>query len=594
MHLCLQLHEILDVILEYIPDNSSLAPLARVCKAFKDPVLDVLYAEMDFDTLLMTVDPKLCGWEFRMVHLDIGTGADSGARHQGAIDVWRTLEFKRRLSSRDWDILLPYAARVKKLSYPCSSRKAGRVRSNIGRALSPCPVPCLFPKLKKLQILLHDDMVSSLPLFSGHSLQELIVDDELENISSGSAIQRMTLDCPFVNSFAYSQIYRRAKRSCASAIFPDVFSQWSCLKSLDCKELDKQTLEVLPHLSNLRTLHLCLNPNDPWLLDGTQSYLRCLDELHIRADSYKTCASAIALLFSQRQLSCSSYSPASYVTTAPLDNDPPDLSHPRVRSLYITITPTFGMLTQHKSQGAPPSHLSLTPLSDALAEFIAPDALTHLRIENKSAYTSYSALFDEPTGLERLSRTFGRIERMDLVLSPKAALDMGAERVIAVLGAWPCLKRAHLRLRDALGLKDMGHVLGVCPRMEWMDVNVVVRARDVGGAGGNGLLIGAPNLDSQLTHVWMDWEADGLERPSQSVPTDLVSPTACLLKGTMPCLQCVGHRYVERGRVRYQSLEDFENNLQKAGHMTSSASYIPCQSLSPWCAVLEEVSRLRL
>ncbi|KAH7906962.1 hypothetical protein BJ138DRAFT_1161333 [Hygrophoropsis aurantiaca] len=111
MHRCLKLQEILRIIFEYsLPvkkagngrevskDTPSLARLARTCRTFQDPALDVLYAG------LKSIEPLfLCIPDFIVT------------RESKIFDYTFEHEPSRQMTTEDWETFLRYSSRVRAL-----------------------------------------------------------------------------------------------------------------------------------------------------------------------------------------------------------------------------------------------------------------------------------------------------------------------------------------------------------------------------------------------------------------------------------------------------------------------------------------------
>jgi len=75
MHLCLQITEILTLILDsyddYRPDKNTLLQLALVCKAFHEPALDALWKFQKSFLILVKTFPRDLWEETAVLHIPV-------------------------------------------------------------------------------------------------------------------------------------------------------------------------------------------------------------------------------------------------------------------------------------------------------------------------------------------------------------------------------------------------------------------------------------------------------------------------------------------------------------------------------------------
>ncbi|KAJ7199164.1 hypothetical protein GGX14DRAFT_373237 [Mycena pura] len=127
MHRCLQIHEMIDVIVSHL-SRSALAVMARTCNMFHDPALDLLWREQHgLDNVLRCMPSGLFVVE------------DDALERQ----------LQRPIMSTDWDRALRYTHRVKEFHSPWFDHAPV---SDILPVLSMClPDHSLFPNLRRLQ-----------------------------------------------------------------------------------------------------------------------------------------------------------------------------------------------------------------------------------------------------------------------------------------------------------------------------------------------------------------------------------------------------------------------------------------------------------
>ncbi|KAG2063726.1 hypothetical protein BDR04DRAFT_1085111 [Suillus decipiens] len=229
MHLWIP--EILQLIFEYVYDPSrtkedsegrvTVANLARTCQAFKDPALDVLWAQLhSLDALV------LCSGGRRV-------NDDSQA-------VW-----ERPLYDADWCILASYAKRVHTLTISLQSDTWDISTMHI---LNCFPLPGgLLPALTELNWLSNrEDFFPFLHCFCGPTLKTLELSPTTWSVCKCVAIASLAPSCPLLEDF----LCFGADDSSMQAISEAVLG-WKKLEVLEVGPVNEQ---ALMHVASLHTL----------------------------------------------------------------------------------------------------------------------------------------------------------------------------------------------------------------------------------------------------------------------------------------------------------------------------------------------------
>ncbi|EIW78125.1 hypothetical protein CONPUDRAFT_167200 [Coniophora puteana RWD-64-598 SS2] len=189
MHKCLSINEIFCVVCEHLSssgpsaESGALVALAATCRDFKEPALDVLWAELDHLGPLIMALPE-DWWEMEW-DLD-----DEG-------DEERLLIIRRPLGRKQWDRIRYYSARVQSLEHNdrVQHKFFERISSSAFTSLSFPPHPSsLFPNLVRLQWKdTREEVYSFLRVMLGPSLRELHMDLPLIDNPSSSKVARSFL-----------------------------------------------------------------------------------------------------------------------------------------------------------------------------------------------------------------------------------------------------------------------------------------------------------------------------------------------------------------------------------------------------------------
>ncbi|KAI6003134.1 hypothetical protein EDD15DRAFT_1468670 [Pisolithus albus] len=144
MHACLRIAEILDLIIGFMVDDThepdkfcgirhqDLARLARTCKAFKDPALDVLWrTQSSLSPLIRCLPSRL----------------RTTKRYWGR----RVVSLRKEPSHEDWFSLQRYSHRIRAFDH-CSRSPRPVCKSTLDTVFSPNLSQKLFPSLRTLDL----------------------------------------------------------------------------------------------------------------------------------------------------------------------------------------------------------------------------------------------------------------------------------------------------------------------------------------------------------------------------------------------------------------------------------------------------------
>ncbi|KAF8126061.1 hypothetical protein EV363DRAFT_1349672 [Boletus edulis] len=242
MHPALYVEEILLEIFGYSYDReestmrinkTDLPALARTCKAFRDPALDILWAELYSLAPLIRCLP--------------------GALSQIVDDYTTLYSLNRPLEQADWDIILNFTRRVrichlyrsfavtskcvKELSKPPTSTVS--IFPNLCNAWISSPTEDTFPFLRHVT----GPRLVVIKLQYHHGLVYVLNEPEVKD-----AIEVFRERCPNTTTFDYDS------RELDNGVISSLICQWSKLRSVNCP-LVVPTIASLTHLSNMPHLH---------------------------------------------------------------------------------------------------------------------------------------------------------------------------------------------------------------------------------------------------------------------------------------------------------------------------------------------------
>ncbi|KAJ7731242.1 hypothetical protein B0H16DRAFT_1469234 [Mycena metata] len=284
MHRCLSIPEILRMIFEELlrcnaPDLKALARLAQTCRGFSDLALDILWKDLNSAIpLLKSFPPHI--WEI------------SGTTHQ------KTFRFRLPIKAADWDRVLGYAARIRKISLGY-----GIPQLEVLELLSlSLPAEHFLPNLQGLRWLPNDPRVFPyIRLFTSPNLTviELSIDSSLASSSLLSLL---------ASRFSYiTDLTLRWSGGDGPTLdtLGSLVSALTHLERLCVPHLDPSAYQHLPSVATLR--HLSLNnfssfPDDSGSWSHTDPTFSGLSHLRLRSDTITPTATALLSTFSNTPL----------------------------------------------------------------------------------------------------------------------------------------------------------------------------------------------------------------------------------------------------------------------------------------------------
>ncbi|KAJ7060481.1 hypothetical protein C8F01DRAFT_1058566 [Mycena amicta] len=250
MHNCLCITEVLENIFGHLGTNyvggpplSSLAAVARTCKTFTDPALDVLWAEQSNLENLLKCLPSSC-WK----EIEFGRPSEPPLT---------TIKILRRLEADDWVHVSKYCHRVRSLFFYSWGDRAPHAElfAEIERSLPTG----LFPNLRKLEwwpteiSLSAEVFIRCLRLLVGPQLASLRL--QLGTFKSASEIALLLTIDMALPALRYLDISVGNDAAGRSAWYP-TFSAMALKLSTPLEELELPTIDMaaLRHLSVLPRL----------------------------------------------------------------------------------------------------------------------------------------------------------------------------------------------------------------------------------------------------------------------------------------------------------------------------------------------------
>ncbi|EIW78552.1 hypothetical protein CONPUDRAFT_167542 [Coniophora puteana RWD-64-598 SS2] len=262
MHRVLLINEMILSIARHVPSDKDLSTLARVCRSFSEPSLDVLWS------ILESIAPLL-----RCLPSDlVGATVEKGSA---------IYTLKRAFVVADWNTLLKYARRVVtiKAVAPIWWADVEGERVQIGQKIEPemlnvlswAPVSRPFPKLRELTWA--DPLVQkALPFLRSLLGPSLIrLDVRTDDISlDAHLLSRVTLVkelCPSLRHFRWYSPGNGWHHPQVLRTFSNTICSWDGPKSVNCPALDDAALQHLSGSPTLQSLQTHLGDHNP---HGTQ------------------------------------------------------------------------------------------------------------------------------------------------------------------------------------------------------------------------------------------------------------------------------------------------------------------------------------
>ncbi|KIJ61285.1 hypothetical protein HYDPIDRAFT_137858 [Hydnomerulius pinastri MD-312] len=241
MHDVLCITELLDVICQFAT-RSTLAKLARTCRAFEEPALDALWKDLETLAPLSNCLPPALWGELDGVTI-----------------------LRRPLSSDHWRLLRKYSSRI------CTVQKNiffGRYfRQLLAVASHSTPPAPLFPKLKA--VLLNRITDETIPLFRwmiGPSITKLELSLSIIKATPAtlSFMSSLGMLCPNMRSVLLEVDHlEKSQAEVMAASMSQAICQWYHLQNASFSSLDAFAYEHLSQLKSLTTLKLFLSRDAP-------------------------------------------------------------------------------------------------------------------------------------------------------------------------------------------------------------------------------------------------------------------------------------------------------------------------------------------
>ncbi|KAJ7159371.1 hypothetical protein C8R43DRAFT_882023 [Mycena crocata] len=225
MHPSFMLPEILGEIclnLHWSWDRSALAALARTCRAFHDPALDVLWQEQTLDTLLRCLPADLLVEE-------------------------NAMRLLRPILVEDWDRVSLHAHHIRNLH--CADLTSVDILPMIAQSLPAG----LFPKLAGLSCGAFHFSFMMCQLLSP-TLRKLEMDFWIEIARPAALFTTLAHRCPWLTEFTVEGGWDNWREISVFVL------GLHCLESVDLHSLHWDTLSVLGRLPSLRSLELDFLP----------------------------------------------------------------------------------------------------------------------------------------------------------------------------------------------------------------------------------------------------------------------------------------------------------------------------------------------
>ncbi|KIJ62024.1 hypothetical protein HYDPIDRAFT_30843 [Hydnomerulius pinastri MD-312] len=272
MHRALLLPELLRYLFSYFeeldrdnwpmvptPSRKALAALARTCRAFQDPALDVLWAELNEPNPLVKCMPsKLWPSIYRGEHRDLP------------------------FTEEEWSIFQKYAPRVHSLVFQLSVP----LYRNILAVWSSAPVTQpLFPNLQHLgyEHFIPEDF-ALVPLVMGPSLTSLDIEVHPLGFPDLGLLASALQSCSYIRSFGLYG-YRGDDQQVVAV--SDILSGLTLLKKLRCDQLTDAALLKIFDMSSLRDIRIEISPHQSRLFTAQREFGRHTYPLSARLLSHR-------------------------------------------------------------------------------------------------------------------------------------------------------------------------------------------------------------------------------------------------------------------------------------------------------------------
>ncbi|KAJ7604232.1 hypothetical protein FB45DRAFT_1083102 [Roridomyces roridus] len=247
MHRALQIPEIVSLVSRCAGEDS-LAALARTCRAFCEPALDLLWEEQDMLRNLLHCMPDGL-WQ-------CSNDEENEAEDENDEDDDEVLSLLRPIVPTDWDRVLFYSQRVKSFSFDMDAdlRYHFSPTSVLDILRMSFPGPVLFPNLRRLEwsSISRPGTMHHIRLFLAPRLQELQL-HTLHSPAELSLLPTIATQCPGlmeVDIDASPSLMKSVQNLYTFVIGLDQ------LRSLSVPRIDSSVLEHICRLPTLTSLNL--------------------------------------------------------------------------------------------------------------------------------------------------------------------------------------------------------------------------------------------------------------------------------------------------------------------------------------------------
>lgn len=552
MHRCLVVRELLTSIFEFHDRKRELSVLARTCRAFADPALDILWRELAcLSTLIKATVPSHL-WE------DVSP--------RGLSEIV-TLFFRGPPAPSDLNRFAYYASRVRSLG----TNEAGR--EGAGEKIDPSvfhylheyqPTSPILPRLRHLVWnILNPNALSSvdhflgpnilylqLSVFAHHSQQDIMF-----------TFDRIQHKCVNLEEIHMADRTKSPVIAEARSRFMGSLANLRVLSlTLGCRTLGYRAMIHFSNLQLLEKLTLTIRALSPTTVKDAnwhQTYaipetpFPRLQVLSIETAAMDFCFALLSLVQeSPLQTMHLDYDPYDVMPTPDYPADGPalgDRAFKRLRFLDVSVPELAGCIALFR-----PLHLTAlekldvriaVPAEDDLERFVvvcsqccSPSTLTFLRLSQRSAFVGNLC---HPSGVILPILPFSRLT--DLIMLPGGHVEVDDSLADDMASAWPELECIAIGASDHT--KGRGRITlgGLVPfARHCRKLRCVRLAIDLHGA--------LPQLPSLTV------ELDGLGNPSVRelwfglcpMPPDKVEEVAKFLKSLFPMLELL-HAYHSGG-----------------------------------------------
>ncbi|EIW74301.1 hypothetical protein CONPUDRAFT_170291 [Coniophora puteana RWD-64-598 SS2] len=453
MHLCLLIPELVEIIILNINYHKpTLARLACVCTALRDPSLDALYWRVEsFGDLLRVLPCK------DLISVCISS---SGNLRRKCADPstlrgrWDTSELTTRITQRQWNTFAAYAARVRHIKVDFALGIPGYSSRSVCRAFPDrCPIPSLFPNLRSLHI-------SGGPsVFCPRFVDRLCLGPEVRDIRFNYLTINTFMDSISSPEQFASRVPLLERLSAPTYNTADTLQhlaqyipQWPNLTTLSCGPLDTNCLTSLSLLRSFRHLELLLGEDTIWIEEDRRFGLSRLESLKIECSTFEKSAKALVAVLS-RDLR-------------------PHQQHDKLR--YLSI---------HASSS---SAGSVQTLTEALSRLVSSHALREITLEDSLFKEAGLQKADDVEWIHPLLH-FSHLTNFTILRTGMAhysLYSLTGHQLLSVVRKWPQLEVLRvLHLKSLLTLPEAIALIGTLPRLSAFDVGIQVTHEDVATLG---------------------------------------------------------------------------------------------------------------